>query len=269
MNSSSTPGTDAHYAEARLAEYEQRQNQMVAGFNVYRMPAVQEALPDLHVCTWYRGMRIEGTATVTRIDDAGVCFELGAEHARAVRHAGFALVESPLHGTCFRARLSRTEGAGTSVQLSFFEPFKDYMERRRSSRVPPDHAMLVRLAHGRHRLSGRVVDLSVSTLGALFDGRSLDHLPRLREVEVEVWGEPQGETPLVDFNASGRVLTVKTEKGARAEAKRVVIGLNSYPALVRTLNTYIARRERELMWTLAAEEPHARPGERQGLSPRS
>ncbi len=240
-------------SEAAHETPEARLNQTVAGFNIYRTPGVRDQVPPVQVSTWYQGILVNGAAEVLQAEGECAVFELGAEQINALEHTRVVFVESPVHGTCFSALIAELNSALQTVTLSHFQPFRDFMERRDWPRVPPSHAMLVRLTQGSQELSGRVVDIAVKSLCGVFDRSAMQQVADSHDVELHVWGEHEAVDPLTDFNASGRIIRMNAVSGSNPAASRVVIALDTYPALERVLNTYVARRELEVMATLAVE----------------
>lgn len=240
-------------SEAAHETPEARLNQTVAGFNIYRTPGVRDQIPPAQVSTWYQGILVSGAAEVLAAEDECVVFALGAEQIKALEHTRTVFVESPVHGICYSALIADLNPLTQTVTLAHFQPFRDFMERRDWPRVPPSHAMLVRITAGDQELCGRVVDISVKSLCGVFERDAMKQLGDSHEVDLHVWGEHESANPLTDFNASGEVIRVNDLTGSKPAASRVVIGLTAYPALERVLNTYVARRELEVMATLAVE----------------
>lgn len=228
-----------------------RHEQVVAGFNLYRTPGVCETLDDVHVSTCYSGVVVEGPARVVAAGGHEVVLEVTGEQATALSHTSLAIVESPVHGTSFRASVAHLQPTRNEVSLSSFERFKDCIGRRRHSRVTPTHAMLVRLTCGEKEVFGRVVDISSGALAAVIDSRALTRLGSEDELlGLDVWGEPQSGQRLSDFSVSGRMKRVERRDAFNLPFRKVVVCFEVYPALEKILNRYVARRQREILVAL-------------------
>lgn len=224
---------------------------VVAGFNLYRTPGVCEALDDVHISTCCSGIVVESPARVLEARGHEVILEVTEEQATALSYTHVAFVESPVHGTSFRASVEYLQPARREVSLSGFEPFKECIGRREYSRVTPVHAMLVRLTRGREEAFGRVLDISAEALAAVINGRSLTRLgSESGLLDLDVWGEHQPDQLLNDFRVSGRLMRVDESDEFNAPYCKVVVVFQVYPALEQALNRYIARRQREILVAL-------------------
>jgi hypothetical protein len=226
----------------------------VAGFNLYRTPGVCEALDEVRIVTCYSGVVVEGPARVLHAADHEVILEVGAEQAAALARARLAIVESPVHGTSFRACVATTWPAGREVRLTELVPFKEYIGRRRDSRVVPVHPMLVRLSRDEDEAFGRVVDVSSSALATIVDGRIAGSLASTDvRLVLDVWGEIDADPRLPDFSVNGRILRIGAAEEIAAPFLKVVVAFDAYPALDTELKRYTARRQREVMVILESD----------------
>lgn len=229
--------------------------QLVAGFNLYRTPGVAEALDEVRVATCYEGIVVESAARVIEVCGHQVTLAVTDEEVKALSRTHLAFVESPVHGTSFRASVEHLEFARGEVCLSKFEPLKAYIGRREEVRVAPVHTMLVRLNRGAVEMHGRVVDISTKALAADVNNISPLRLDSSKgELALNVWGESQADEHLPDFEVMGTVFRVEDISDAGANFSRLIIAYEPYPALEQQLNRYIARRHREILVTLENEQ---------------
>jgi hypothetical protein len=248
--------THAAPASAEVVEHQER---MMLAFNVYRTATLLDVLDRPKVHAFVDGLAVSGEVHVVCADEGGVVVEVEPAQLSALERSGLALVESPLHGATYRARVDGVKRGRRYASLSRFEAFDAYSERRGLSRVVPVYPVLAHVSEGDDMTSGRVVDLSPGALAADFDRAAVTRLLDYDSVRLDVWGDGNDTGGFPDFMTSAR-FTRRAERMHEGVAVcRAVLEFEAYPALERTLRQYVARRQRELLIELGGAQEAAQP----------
>ena len=224
--------------------------QLLEAFGLYRTRHLLDILDRPRIFAFVDGIVADSPARVISSDPCGLVLEVDARLLPALTRSDGVLVESPLHGAAFRARVDEVDHRRAYVSLSKLETFGAYHERRHSGRAVPRVPLLVKVFGRGHEAIGRVVDLSTAALSADFERARFARVANAPVVRLEVWGEDDEHVALQDFVTTARIhRTDERDRGALA-ATRVVLELDAFPALERALGRYVARRQRAILTEL-------------------
>jgi len=224
--------------------------QMMEAFNVYRSTTLLEYVDRPHTFAFVDGVAIKSLAKVMSADPYGLVLKVVRDQTQALERASTVLLESPLHGATYRAIVDLVDHRTGYLSLSGLEPFGSYHERRAHGRAVPAIPMLAQVSGHGSRSSGRVVDVSTHSLAANFDSASFLRVAAAPLVRLDVWGEPDVEGPLPDFEVTARVSRSEGEEPPAGGVCRGVLEFDPYPALGTALRRYVARRERDILTEL-------------------
>ena len=224
--------------------------QMLSAFNVYRTTKLLEVLDQPQTFAFIDGLVINSPAKVVSADPHGLVLKVERAQLAALERTRTVVLESPLHGTTFRAAVDAVDHRRAYMCLSSLQPFDAYHERRTQSRAAPAMPLLARLHARGEEASGRVFDLSTRSLAADFETDAFSRVARAPVIRLDVWGGTETSSPLPDFQTTAHVSrsTQRSEDGVAV--CRAVLELDSYPALSSRLHRYVARRHRDLLTEL-------------------
>ena len=147
----------------------------------------QEFKERLRIFTCFRGIPVDSSAEVLKVTELDVTFRVSPTQAAILQRMGLALIESPLHGTAYRAYSNHVDAAACEVTFSHFIEHDEPMERRRYRRVRPERPIAASVVKGSHEFTGMLFD--VSAVAAAVFLRNVDLAPLIDgdEVELNVW----------------------------------------------------------------------------------
>ncbi len=242
-----------------IAHSRRRLSQMTEAFNVYRTSTLLDVLDRPRTFAFVDGVVVESAARVVSADPGGLVLAIDRGQLAALETTRTLLVESPLHGTTFRAEVEVVDHRRGLVSIRDLTAFHAYHERRGHGRTVPGTAMLARVCGLGREARGRVVDLSPRALAADFDRDGFHRVARAPLVRVDVWGEHDTPSLLEDFEATAHIRRTEEHSDHGKAACRVVLELDAYPALERALRRYVAGRQREILTRLGLAGSDADP----------
>ena len=228
-----------------------RYRQLVAAFNVYRVsPIAAEAVPPPKIHTTFRGVPLACNASVVAVGQSDVTFSMDKLHARAIARTGRSVIMSPLHGMSFRVTPSGVDpDAGRASFSQFITKRRGGAEQRVNPRVEPENPIPVCLQCFDRERSGKLHDISVSSLAVSFSESEFDGMRDGDMVKVHIPKlTPGGRLAIY---ARGRILRNMAIASSDGDARDVVINLQINPEIYAQLERYVDIRRITMIRELA------------------
>lgn len=147
----------------------------------------QETKDRLRIFTCFRGIPVDSSAEVLKVTELDVTFRVSQTQAAILQRMGLALIESPLHGTAYRAYSNHVDSAACEVTFSHFIEHDEPMERRRFRRVRPERPVAASIVKGSDEFTGMLFDVSAVAAAVFLRNVDLAPLSDGDEVELNVW----------------------------------------------------------------------------------
>ncbi len=147
----------------------------------------QETKDRLRIFTCFRGIPVDSSAEVLKVTELDVTFRVSPTQAAILQRMGLALIESPLHGTAYRAYSNRVDATACEVTFSYFIEHDEPMERRKYRRVRPERPVAASIVKGSNEFTGMLFDVSAVAAAVFLRNVDLAPLRDGDEVELNVW----------------------------------------------------------------------------------
>lgn len=223
---------------------------LLARFKRYQDPTHQPPAP-LRLYTCYRGVPFDSPVEVVSVDEEFVELRVTRRQAKVLAGRGFAMVESPIHGTAFRAFTSDVDQQACCVSFSHFVPHYDLSDLRTHMRVEPRASIPVTLSRETVTITGHLSDLSELAMAI-----------QLREFGAT--GFTEGMTmdisitvPLIAgdcaVQTTGIIAKVAPNVFGSFSEQRVIVQMSPDPGVKEVFEQFIAQRQEEVYAELGSE----------------
>lgn len=215
----------------------------IGGFRHYLCDSFdQELRATLCVFTCFRGIPVDSPAQVVAVSDEGVTFRVSQTQIAVLSRTGLALVESPVHGTAFRAYSSKVNVSACEVTFSHFIRHDQPLDRRRQRRIRSQFRLPVTIRKALHEFTGWLCDVSVTSSAVQLSGGDLSRLSEGDAVEVEFALPGTAGRVDIALNLPGRVRFIHFKEAHDSRAIRVVIQMPGSAKLFSSVSEYLAAR---------------------------
>lgn len=224
----------------------------------FREYSLQDCSPELkerlRVFTCFRGIPVDSPAEVTRVGELDVTFRVSPTQAAILQRMGLALIESPLHGTAYRAYSKRVDAAACEVTFSHFIEHDEPMERRDHHRVRPEWRVEASIAKGQAEYAGMLFDVSAVAAAVFLRNVDLASLEEGDEVVLNVRLPRLSGSGALHLSIPASVRTVHLGMERDPNAHRVVLNIPGDENVFKQICRYIVdARERGLRESTDAE----------------
>ncbi len=236
----------------RAAEDYQR---VVGNFRQYALEDCSQEIKDrLRVFTCFRGIPVDSSAEVINVSELEVTFRVSPTQAAILRRMGLALIESPLHGTAYRAYSTQVDVGACEVTFSHFIEHNEPMERRRYHRVRPERPIEASISRGSDEFTGMLFDVSAVAAAVFLRNVELSPLSNGDEVELNVWLPRLSSSGELHLSIPARVGTIHSGVENDPDAHRVVLDMPGDAEVFDQICRYIVdAQEKSLRESTSAE----------------
>lgn len=215
----------------------------VCGFRQYLRDALDDELRQgLCVFTCFRGVPLDSPATVVAVNDDGVTLQVSPAQVAVLSKIGLALVESPVHGTAYRAYSSNVDAAACEVTFSQFIRYDQPFDRRQHRRIRPTHPLPVTMRKASLEFAGWLCDVSALAAAVQFRSIDPDNLRAGDPVELEFGLPKVAGTGGSSLSLPGRVRSIYFNEANDRRSVRVVVQMPGSAKLFAKISEHVVVR---------------------------
>ena len=225
---------------------------LLARFKVYQKQDLRpQPLPPLRLYTCYRGVPFDSPVEVVSVDEEFVELRVTRRQAKVLAGRGFAMVESPIHGTAFRAFTSDVDEQACCASFSHFVPHYDLSDLRTHMRVEPRVSIPVTLSRETVTITGHLSDMSELAMAIRFREIGATGLTEGMATNIAI------TLPLVTgdcaVQTTGIIAKVAPNVFGSFSEQRVIVQMSPDPSVKEVFIQYIAQRQEEVYAELGSE----------------
>lgn len=198
----------------------------VGKFREYSLQECPQELKErLRVFTCFRGIPVDSSAEVIKVGEFEVTFRVSPTQAAILQRMGLALIESPLHGTAYRAYSTNVDAAACEVTFSHFIEHDEPMERRHHHRVKPERPVEASIVKGQEEFTGMLFDVSAVAAAVFLRNVDVAALNEDDQVELNVWLPRLSASGEIQLSFPAHVSAVHSGVEEDPSAHRVVLNI--------------------------------------------
>ncbi len=228
---------------------------IIGKFREYSLQECPQELKErLRIFTCFRGIPVDSSADVINVGEFDVTFRVSPTQAAILQRMGLALIESPLHGTAYRAYSNHVDPAACEVTFSHFIEHDEPMERRRFRRVRPERPVAASVVKGSEEFTGMLFDVSAVAAAVFLRNVDITPLSEGDEVELNVWLPRLSTSGELHLSIPAQIRSVQSGIKEDADARRVVLDIPGDEDVFDQICRYIVdAQERSLRESTGAE----------------
>jgi len=206
--------------------------------------AIQEANRPVKLNNTYRGIPISYDATIIKINQAYVAFQVHEYQAVCMALEGKTYIQSALLPEVYQAQSVAVDVLKREVILTEFKGVGQSVGKRMSVRVHPKEPVDVEIHVREQSYPGKLADISTSGIGVFtFDTYIYGDLSFDKNTNVSIEVRlPVSDSPL---NFQGKIISVVHQKDTFLH--RLGVKIRSNPAAEPVLQRYLTQRHIEIM----------------------